>query len=46
MKDDQPKATTPITATDVVAMAAKSDVASATLTRHHSADHPDMKKGS
>ena len=46
MKDDQPKATTPITAADVVAMAAKSDVAAATLIRHHSADSSDTKKGS
>lgn len=46
MKDDQPKATTPTTAADVVAIAAKSDAAPGTLIRHYSADNPDTKKGS
>ena len=46
MKNDAPKGTTPITATDVVAMAAKSDVAAMPLIRHHSTDNPDTKKGS
>ena len=46
MKNETPKATTPITATDVIAAAAKSEVMPSTLSRHHSMEDAKTLKTS
>jgi hypothetical protein len=44
MKNETPKVTTPITATDILAVAAKSEVVPTVLTRHHSIDTTKIEK--
>ncbi len=44
MKNETPKVTTPITATDILAVAAKSEVVPTVLTRHHSIDNTKIGK--
>jgi hypothetical protein len=46
MKNETPKVTTPITATDVLAVAAKSEVMPSTFTRHHSMENSKTLKNS
>jgi hypothetical protein len=46
MKNDTPKVTTPITATDILAVAAKSEVVPTTFTRHGSIDNTKIEKNS
>jgi hypothetical protein len=44
MKNETPKVTTPITATDILAVAAKSEVVPTVLTRHYSIDNTKIEK--
>jgi hypothetical protein len=46
MKNETPKLTTPTTASDAVAIAAKSEIMSTSLTRHHSMDNDKTPKNS
>jgi len=46
MKNETPKVTTPITATDVIALAAKSEIVPTTFSRHDSIDNTKTEKHS
>jgi len=46
MKNETPKVTTPITATDILAVAAKSEIVPTTFTRHGSIDNTKIEKNS
>lgn len=46
MQNEAPKVTTPITTTDVLATAAKSEIIATTLIRHDSSDGSKSQKNS